>query len=251
LFNGDAGHAIMPVLKHESSASASAVKDAIVLDMGDLRKQADQLRHVAQAQAQRIVEDAKRHASEIAEQARVLATEQGYTEGHDRGLAEGREQGHTEALTENRTQLEQLRNTWQASFEQWDAQRQAMETDAKHALLRLGLLFGEKIVHRVIEVDQTVVVHQLAEALSYVLKPTDVIVRINPADRPLIDEALPQLLAGLSHLDRVRVDEDVAISIGGCIIDFGKGRIDSTIEKQLERLAQVILPQSGGVDRTD
>lgn len=230
----------MPVLKSETASSAT--KDAIVLDMGDLRRQADQLRQVAQQHAQKIVQDAKQQAADIAAQARAEAIEQGHREGFEKGEAEGREQGHAEALAENRQQLTQMQDVWQSQFAEWNAQREAMETDAKHVVLKMGSMFGEKIVHRVVEIDPTVVVHQLTESLSYVMKPSNVTIKINPNDRPMIDDALPQLLATLSHLERVRVDEDATIAPGGCIIDFGKGRIDSTVDKQLDRLVETILP---------
>ncbi len=230
----------MPVLKNESSGSAT--KDAIVLDMGDLRRQADQLRQAAQLHAEKIVHQAKQQAGQIADQAREQAYEQGYQDGFAKGATEGREKGHAEALAEHRRQLEQLSETWQREFAQWNAQREAMETEGKQAILRMGAIFGEKVVHRVVDMDPTVVVHQLAESLSYVLKPCNVTIRVNPADRPIIDEAMPQLLHGLSHLERVRVDDDNAVSAGGCIIDFGKGRIDATVDTQLDRLVQTILP---------
>lgn len=232
----------MPVLKSESANAAT--KDAIVLDMGDLRRQADQLRQAAQIQAQRIVEAAEQQATTIAEQARSEAFEQGHREGYEKGEIEGREQGHAEALAENQQKLQQFQNVWLENFKAWNAQRQVMEVDAKQAIMRIGLLFGEKIVHRVIDIDETVVVHQLAEALSYALKPTNVTVHINPSDRPMIDDAVPELLPNLGNLERVRITDDASVSPGGCIIDVGKGRIDATIETQLDRLVETMLPKA-------
>lgn len=233
----------MPVLKSETASSAT--KDAIVLDMGDLRRQADQLRQVAQQHAQKLVHEAKQQSADIAAQARAEAFEQGYREGFEKGEAEGREKGHAEALVENRQKLTQLQEVWETEFAKWDGQREAMETDAKHAVLKIGSMFGQKIVHRVVAMDPAVVLHQLTESLGYVLKPSNVTIKVNPTDRPMIEDALPQLLANLSHLERVRVDDDATISPGGCIIDFGKGRIDSTVDKQLDRLVQTILPDGG------
>ena len=53
----------MPLIKEQSAAPA--IRDAIVLDLGDLAQQATRLKQEARDQAQRIVEEAKQQAEQI------------------------------------------------------------------------------------------------------------------------------------------------------------------------------------------
>src|SRR5436853_7410348 len=62
------------------------LKEAIVLDMGDLGRQADRLLSGARAEAQRLVDEARSEADRVIDG----ADQRGYSEGLERGLTEGR-----------------------------------------------------------------------------------------------------------------------------------------------------------------
>ncbi len=230
----------MPVIKNH--LAGGFVKDAIVLDMGDLRRQADQLRDAAKAQAQRMLDEAQAQADELMRKAEAEAQARGHEQGLAQGLEQGRAAGHAEALGKSQAQLRQLQQGWLAAAQAWDEQRVRMEREAKQVILQLGLLFAEKVVHRAIQADPMVVVDQVAQALAYVMRPTDVSVHIHPADRPALAEAMPQLLAGFAHLQHVHLIDDESLTRGGCSIAYGQGRIDATIETQMKRLVELIIP---------
>ena len=109
-------------------------------------------------------------------------------------------------------------------------------------MLQLALRLAEKLVHRVIEVDPSVVVDQLAQALTHVLRPVHVTVSINPADRELLNEAMSQLLAEFTHLRHIELVDDPQVSAGGCIVSYGQGQVDADIDTQLERVINLMLP---------
>jgi len=58
-------------------------REAIVLDLGDLRRQAADLRAAAEATAERIVDEARRQAKALTDG----AAERGHAEGLERGKA--------------------------------------------------------------------------------------------------------------------------------------------------------------------
>ncbi len=238
----------MAVIKHQ--LAGAFVKDAIVLDMGDLRRQADNIVDAAKAQAQRIITDAKAKAVDILNAAEAEGKSRGLSQGQQQGLEKGRQAGHAEALAKAQTQLQQIQQGWLAAAQAWNDQRVLMDREAREAVMQMGLIFAEKVVQRVIQVDPLVIVDQLAEALSYVMRPTDVTVQINPADRPAIEEALPQMLAGLSQLEHVRLVDDATVSRGGCRIAYGQGRIDATVETQMERLVSLMIPSEDASGET-
>ncbi|MEO0475720.1 MAG: FliH/SctL family protein [Planctomycetota bacterium] len=231
----------MPVLKQTNTTPA--MKEAIVLDLGDIGAQAARIRAAAETQAAKIISDAKQKAEQLADGLYSEAETLGREAGFEKGLAEGREQGRAEALAETAEQLKQLMAAWSQVATDWEQQRTDMEREARQAVLAFALSAAEKIVHRVIEVDESVVVDQTAQALSLVLSAHDASVRIHPVDRPILEDAMPQLVQELDRLKHIELIDDEEITPGGCVVAFGQGQVDATIERQLQRLINLILPE--------
>ncbi len=230
----------MSVLKADNTVGFS--KDAVVLDLGDLGRQAARLRMVAEDKAASIVTEAERKAKQLVAGAEAIGFEQGKEAGYAQGMIEGQEQGRLEALREAGEKLDQVQAAWSDVAEQWDGQSKQMAIEARQVVAEFALKMGERLVHRVIEVDPSVVVDQVAGALSLVLRPLDVSVRINPDERPILDQALPQLMTEFDHLEHIHLVEDAQVSPGGCVVSYGQGQIDATIETQIRRVVDLILP---------
>lgn len=236
----------MPVLKQHNNTPA--MRDAIVLDLGDIGAQAARIRAAAETEASKIVAEARAKSESLADQLHDEAEKQGYAAGLEKGITQGREQGRVEALAESAEQLRQLNAAWSQVATDWEQQRVDMDREARQAVLSFALSAAEKIVHRVIEIDETVVVDQAAQALSLVLSAHDASVCIHPVDRPILEDALPELVRELATLDHVDLVDDESITPGGCVVVFGQGRVDSTVERQLQRLIDLILPEPPEVE---
>ena len=230
----------MAVIKVEKATGY--IKDAVVLDLGDIGRQAARIRMAAEDKAAGIVTEAERKAKQLLAEASKGGFEEGKIAGLKAGLDEGRRDGRAEALEEAREQLAQLQAAWSDVAGQWDAQTKGMAVEAREVVIEFALKMAERLVHRVIEVDSSVVVDQVAGALALVLRPMDVSVRVHPSELPIISEALPQLMAEFDHLEHIHLAEDPQVSPGGCVVSYGQGQIDATIEKQIQRVVDLILP---------
>ncbi len=230
----------MPLIK--ATQHSSFPRDAIVLDLSDLSRQAAKLRSAAEVKASRIVADAEREAAALIEGAEARGFEQGQVEGFARGVEQGREQGRQEALAAASEGLGQLQQAWFDVARQLDGQRRELEREARQMVIEFALKVAEKLVHRVIEVDPTVIVDQVGAALANVLRPLEVIVRVHPDDKPLLEEALPDLMAEFQRLEHVKLTDDVEITRGGCVVTYGEGEVDGTVETQIRRVIDLILP---------
>lgn len=233
----------MPVIK--ADRTATLLKDAIVLDMGDLRKQGRKIIAAAEAEAQKLIANAQREAALLAKQATDDAVERGKVEGMKFGVKEGREAGHAEALHEASERFTQIQSMWTEAVRQFDARRVEMDRDAREAILELALRFAEKLVHRVVEIDRTVIVDQVAAALGHILRPLDVTARICPEDRPTLEEVMPELMTEFTQCKHVRLVDDSTLSRGGCVVTYGQGVIDASLENQLQRVIEFMLPNNG------
>jgi flagellar assembly protein FliH len=235
----------MTVIK--SAQSAPLLKDAIVLDLGDLSRQAEQVRAAAGKAARAILLSAQQEAQKLTGNARQEGLAQGLAEGRAQGLEQGRQQGRAEAITQSAAQLAKLQQAWTHAAEKWEAQRADMERQARQAVLELALRLGEKVTRRVVQVDPTVVADELANVLAQVLGTQDLSVRLNPLDRPTVEEALPQLLAKFPQFKHIHMVDDALVERGGCVVGCGQGSISAELDVQLGRLAQVLLPDGRAV----
>lgn len=226
----------------KSQQATDLAHDAIVLDLGDLRRQGSAIIAQAQSQANSILAEARAHAAELTKSATSAGQADGFAKGYEEGKAAGSDAGHAEALAASTESVGVLEQAWIAAAQKWDADRRQMLTEAKSTLVEVAVRLAERVARRVPTVDPTVVVDQVAEAIDYAARPCDVTVRINPADRALVEQAMPKLIETLPNVEHVTLTDDDTITAGGCDVTFGSGRIDATLDTQLARIAQALLP---------
>jgi len=231
----------MPVVKQHNTSPM--IRDAVVLDLGDLGRQAARLRAAAEAKAQRILEDAKAQADQIIAAAHQQGYDAGYEKGQVQGGTDGHEAGRAEALAQGTTQVKQTTDRFLAMSQEWHEHRTQLDREARGAVLDFAIKLAGKLTHRIVQVDPAVVGDQVAAALSRVLEPTDVLIRIHPEDRPVVQEVLPDVLAGLSHLKEVSLHDDDQVGRGGCVLAFRGGQVDASLSTQMTRIVQTLVPE--------
>ncbi len=213
-------------------------------DLGDLKHEAAGIVEAARAGAAEILDSAR------AEAARLLgeATPRGLAEGREQGLTEGRAEGERlgreEAVGRYTAQLEALAASWSAALTEFETGRHDMVQAARQDIVELALAMGGKIARRDIEADHAVDKDQFSEALSLVTAPTRVTVSINPEDRTLVTSVLPALCERLATSAEVELRDDPDIERGGCVLTTGSGRIDATVQTQVQRMAEALLPDA-------
>lgn len=258
----------------KNAQATMLAREAVVLDLGDLRRQGDALIAQARARAETIVRDAEHERDRIV----AGAAERGHAEGLARGEEEGRrrgeEAGRLAALEAQSAQIRSLIERWTRAVEQFERDRAGLLEGAQRDVVRLGMLIGERVTKRVIQTDPSVASEQVASALGLVLRPTGVVVAVNPEDRGLVERTLPGLTERLGGSAHVRLVADAAISRGSCVVRCAGagpggeggggsvggggnagGEIDATVETQLRRIAELIVPDesrggSGGSARS-
>jgi flagellar assembly protein FliH len=238
----------MPLIKNANADSHT--RSAVVLDLGDLRRQADAILADARAEARRICEDAEHEAQQLIDG----AAERGHADGFQRGLAEGREQGVREGREETKEafgeRIEALVNAWSDALDRWHEKRAAMLLAAREDVLAFAFELARKVVLRQIEIDPLIVRDQLAESLALLSRPSRVRISLHPEDRPLVEEIMPAVTAKYAEIEHAELRDDPDVQRGGCVVATERGVIDATIDRQLERIARTILP-SGTDDRGD
>jgi flagellar assembly protein FliH len=234
-----------------NSNAASIARDAIVLDLGDLREQGERLVRSARAEAERIVAEARAERLRIIQGADEQGRAEGYGKGLEEGRAEGREQAAEAALVEHRERLSKLEQSWTAALGEFASRREDLVQGALRDVVRLAVTIAERVTKRTIELNPALVESQLAAVLAVVVRPTELVVRINPDDRAVLTAALPVLMASMPAIRHVELVDDPGVERGGCVAstradassgDAGGGEIDARISTQLSRLVETLMP---------
>jgi len=242
----------MPLIRHANARNIA--RDAIVLDLGDLQRQAAAIVADAQARALAIAAAARD------ERARILAgaAEQGRAEGLEAGQKAGHTAGHeagrAQAIDQFEVRLSEIETNWNAALTDFQSRRDHLLRSAQLDVLRLAIRIAERITKRIIATDPLVAASQLEAVLAVIVRPTELIARIHPDDRPVLTEALPQLAARFSQVRHIELIDDPSLSRGSCIATtrsiatgsatdaLSPGQIDASIDTQLDRILEALLP---------
>lgn len=230
----------------KNSDATRLVKSAIVFDLGDVNREAKRLLDDARSEARSIVEQARaeargEHAAAVSE-----GHEQGLAAGRREGAEQGRSAGRDEVLEQYRPEVERLIQSWTDALERWEAERRALQSEARQDVLRFAFAFAEKLVHRVIEIDEQVAARQVEAALEMVAAPTALEIAINPEDRATVESVLADLATRIGGCREIAIRDDEQMSRGGCVVATAGGSIDATIETQVARIADALLASSPG-----
>jgi len=223
------------VLKAEQAAAG--VHRPRVLNLYDIAAQADRIVAEARAEADRILAEARQQA----EQVRREAIEQGRREGYEQGAKEGRTAACEQARQEFAAQQASLIQALQSAIDQFEQQKRRLLSAAHHDLIELAVAIAARIVKRIGQLDREVVVENLREVIDRVGARNDLVVKISPQDEQAARRFFEQLVKTHEQCRHVRIVADETVSPGGCVVCTSQGRIDATIETQLDRLAEELL----------
>ncbi len=227
------------------------LRSAIVLDLGDLMRQGEMLKTAARAEADQIVSRAHAERRALLD----AGAEEGRREGLAQGLEEGRVQGAAEgrdaALAELKPRIEGLEKAWTAALNDFAARREELLSQARTDVLRLATQVAEVVTRRAIELQGGAAEAQLAAALGVVAGQSKVSIRVNPADRKAFSAALPRLAERLTNAREAEIVPDESLPSGSCVLTSPSGgEVDASIDTQLERIAEALLPRKGARKRS-
>lgn len=218
-------------------------RDAIVLNLGDIAREGEQIKAKAEEKAAGFISEGKLARDQI----RSSAAQQGRVEGYAKGMLDGRndgtEEGKAEAKVEYAQKLELLESSWRAALADFEQIRASMLTEARQDVLRLALMVAEKVTKKVIEIDSQIVCGQMEAVLSLLANPTKLTIAVHPEDEKIGTEFLPDLVKQCTNALHAELVTDDSLRPGSCVVRTGAGgMIDASIDTQLDRIVQALLP---------
>jgi len=214
------------------------------------------------AEARQIMESAHRERDRIiakaqadVEQVRREATERGYRKGYDEGVVAGREAGSSEALAEARQEFSQNCNSaltcLKEALEQLDQQKQQVLWQAEQSLVKLSIDIAGQIVKCVVAENPDVAGANVKAALEMVARGSDVVVKVNPGDISYLESMLADDKDVLGKYNNIKIEQDMKIANGGCVLLAGQGQIDAQIDTQIGHIVKELLMSGGDAGSKD
>ena len=235
----------MPLIRNQNARNVSS--RAVALDMGDVRAEAESLIAAARAEVAEMHASARRDIEHERQRVFDESKARGFAEGREAGHASGLESGHAEALNQTvgpyAEIMEKLVPAWIEQFEQFGTERERLFEEARRDVLRFAVDIAARVVHRVVESDESVCIDQVREALQIIGRPSQVRLSINPLDRAVISDALPGILEQAALTTDLELHEDDQVTRGGCIVSTPQGAVDATVETQVARIAEALVPE--------
>lgn len=176
--------------------------------------------YTATSKAREILQKAQNEAEEIirkAHEAKEREKQDGYQAGYQEGLAQV-----TELLAKARVEYEEtIKN-------------------ASKDILNLAFKIAEKIIGKQLEIDKTIIMDIVYQALQTVRQSKQITLRVNPEDAKVLKANKEAFLEKLGHGREIDVVEDKKVERGGCIIESEIGIVEAQLQTQLDRLKKVL-----------
>jgi len=152
-------------------------------------------------------------------------------EAYEKGFAQGQKDGLD--LGERKA-----RETWKqmlALFEELASLKAKAFSESEEEIVKLSLVIARKIVKREVGMDPDTVRRSVRSAVEFLNDKSFMRVLVHPGDMKNLEQYLPEL-AEEKKIQRFELAEDHCVGPGGCILESGFGRINATIEDQLDEL---------------
>ncbi|MCH7592734.1 MAG: hypothetical protein IH989_08150 [Planctomycetes bacterium] len=224
------------------------------VDLADHLSEAREIVETAKAQAAQTVADAREDSRRRAGEAKETARAEGYKAGYAKGEIEGHAKAFDESIKTFERQhagvVEQMLNTIRGIEEIKNKLRIAAERD----VLEFAVELAVGLTYRIGRHAPKAAIENAKRAIRLVGRRTDLTIRVNPKDLKAMETYASTVLTRIDTSPNVSVVADESLTVGGCIVETDRSRVDATLETQIAELSSLLLdhePADRTVDESD
>jgi flagellar assembly protein FliH len=208
------------------AAATDPQEETELIELEQIREEADALLNQARAAAQQIVAAARQEAEQIKSKARSA------------GELEGRNSGLEQIRREMAGTLAEAARTLATAEEE----RQSRIVSSETELLTLAAGIAAKILHAELTLNPGARLEIAKAALSKFSAANRYRVRMNPADlEELTGDVVPELQSVFGEPKCIGVEADPVVARGECFIETDHGNIDVRIRTQMELIMKELI----------
>ncbi len=156
-------------------------------------------------------------------------------EAYEKGFAQGQRDG----LDLEKSKMEEMGRQYEALLAELRDLKIHILRDSEGEMLKLVELIIKKVIGEEIKTSESVIRHSIKSAAKFLTDKRKVRIIINPDDMEEVKKMLPDL-SRLTKGGNFQLTEDPSVGKGGCMLETGFGRVNATIEDQLDELIKVI-----------
>ena len=196
-------------------------------DLEEIKRVAAQIVSDAEKQKEELLNEARREAVKIKEEA------------FNNGRVEGIQQGVKEGKDSLRQETEALRADFHKLAASLKEEKSRVLWESEPEVVDLAMTIARGIVKEELQTNRAVVLAVAKEALMRLSRKEGITIRVNPEEYELIGARKTELIRA-ADLDTIRFVPDARVERGGCIVDSSGGQIDGRIEVQFDKMKQMI-----------
>jgi flagellar assembly protein FliH len=224
--------------------SANAPTTLSPFSLKDVEEHARLILLRTRGRAEQLLIEAQAEGEKIKAQAKADGHAEGSRAGFAEGTAAGQKAGHQQALAEHGAALTTLVNALTTLSSELNGSRHQLEEEAANAVVQLALSIARKVTKLQGERDPAVVLANVDAAARLVIRDADVRLSLHPSQRQTLVDALPALKQQWPSLAHVELVDDQTLLPGGCRIRTRGGLIDADLNRQIDQIAQDLLPDA-------
>lgn len=230
----------MALIRHAQAKNIA--RDALVLDLGDLKRQAEELKASAEQEAARIIREARLERDRIVEGAYEEGFDRGQAEGYAKGETVGLEEGKMEALGEFTERFRSIDQSFSGAFDAFGEAREELLLNAQEDGLRLILEIARRVTRRAVQIDPDALRERIREIMTRMIEPTRAIIRVHPDDVELARKASAYIQTDLGTTAHTEIRADTSLDRGDAVVETGRGSISAEIDTQIDRILRELMP---------
>ncbi len=146
------------------------------------------------------------------------------------------QKGVTAGKNEVEAKLAQATTALMEAAKRLSSQSEAIMQRSAEDMLHLVMAIAERILNYEIDERKEAVVHIIQQTINAAVEAEEFHIKVNPEDIEVLSGHKPLFLASLSGLRNIEFVADSSITRGGCVLESTAGRVDATLETQLDEI---------------
>jgi len=190
-----------------------------------------------------MIEEAKRAAEEVLKRAKEEAEnikKEGYERGYEEGFRTGYEGGYKKGREDGERELEELRGRMRIFLERLESYKAELALDLEQKVLRIALDVARKVVKEEIRQRPELVLVSVKEAVSRSLGPSNIRILVSPEDVERVEGFKEEIKRISEEIEEIEIIPDERVEPGGCVVETPMGKVDARIDKQFERIEEML-----------
>ena len=193
---------------------------------------------IVSAQAQEVLEAARREADNIKSQA-LMEAQQELESLRSRAMEEGRTQGYDDGYSEAIAQVEEQKKQVLEERKRLEAEYQELVEQLEPRFVEALTDIYEKVFQVDLKKEQNIIMHLISSTMHKIEGSNTYLIHVSREDYPYVSMMKNEMLIpSVSANASVEIVEDMTLGANDCIIETDGGVFDCGLGTQLEELSQ-------------